>query len=131
MSGYLLSSVFATPGPKVPLSQIIKAALQTTYDGGYVKIQNNTGLLRTYYLSAATIPKYLLYTKHPKCDLWYQYSKGLPAERCKIKNVLHTESNLSSRITTVFRQPPAFRIMLVGPDHSVVAFDKGQVDLRS
>ena len=127
-----LSSVFHAPPcyKKIPIGHVATQAMLVMEQGGHVKIQNHTGLkYSSYYGSNEPVPPSYVFVKHPCRDLWQEYWNGLPRERCQGHSTLATESNVHSRIKTLFRRPHAYMITLIDPQHRVRSFNRSMVGM--
>lgn len=136
-----ISNVFVVDYPRhvVPLSSILRGGMEAMREGGYVKISNHTGRRVPYvaYRSAyavlnEAIPKFYVYVKSPKYDLWEEFDGVTPRDACRSNQMttLATESGVFGRMHTRMNGPPAFRIMVFDAKNELLgAFDRDRVDL--
>ena len=125
----------------IPLSSILRNGMEAMSNGGYVKISNHTGRNwpiiaygSAYAVYNQAIPKYYIYAKHHKYNLWQEYNGMYPTERCKAKDntTLATESNIYQRMDTRMNSPSAFRIMVFNANDKLLsAHERQQINLKA
>lgn len=140
-SGFYLNSVYRTDRkPQISLTSVTQLGLQAMEQGGYVKIQNHTGLMKRWAqgrLPLEPTPASYVFVKDPKYPLWAQYAdshgaghqSSAAAQRCLRPDtfdvpggytVLSNQSNVQARIETAFRNPAAYMIQVVDAHGTVL-----------
>lgn len=135
-----LTQVFVTnPKYYASLSGILSGGMEAMEKGGYVKISNHTGrnvgkpaFGSPYEVFHNTTPKFYVYVKSPKFNIWEEYDGSYPSEKCiRGMTTLATESNIYQRMHTRMNSPSAFRIMVFDAHNNVLyAYDREQINLR-